>query len=219
MYRARDTRLNRDVAIKVLPAAVAADPERLARFRREAQVLASLKDGRFNLATLTVGGQTLTPLGVTSAEPPESVFSPDGKWIAYAANGEPTRPVTAEWGVFVQPFPPTGDVFQAPKTARDFHPVWAGTGELLYVPSAVSARMALLSFTARPGPAFGTPTMIPARVTADRRSGEHRSFDVLPDGRLVGLRSRASQNLSDFDAEIRVTMNWFEELKQRVPLH
>src|SRR6478672_13129287 len=42
VYRARDTRLSRDVAIKVLPEAFAADPERLARFQREAQVLASL---------------------------------------------------------------------------------------------------------------------------------------------------------------------------------
>jgi Tol biopolymer transport system component len=42
VYRARDAKLNRDVAIKVLPEAVAEDPERLARFQREAQVLASL---------------------------------------------------------------------------------------------------------------------------------------------------------------------------------
>src|SRR5262245_27951273 len=42
VYRARDTKLSRDVAIKVLPDAVAADRERLARFRREAQVLAAL---------------------------------------------------------------------------------------------------------------------------------------------------------------------------------
>ncbi len=42
VFRARDTTLNRDVAIKVLPAAMAADIERLARFKREAQVLASL---------------------------------------------------------------------------------------------------------------------------------------------------------------------------------
>src|SRR5512143_334692 len=41
VYRARDTKLNRDVAIKLLPAAFASDPERLARFKREAQVLAS----------------------------------------------------------------------------------------------------------------------------------------------------------------------------------
>jgi serine/threonine-protein kinase len=42
VYRARDTRLNRDVALKVLPAHVALDADRLARFTREAQVLASL---------------------------------------------------------------------------------------------------------------------------------------------------------------------------------
>ena len=42
VYRARDTKLNRDVAIKVLPDLFALDPERLARFTREAQTLASL---------------------------------------------------------------------------------------------------------------------------------------------------------------------------------
>jgi serine/threonine-protein kinase len=41
VYRARDSRLNRDVALKVLPAHVTGDPERLARFTREAQVLAA----------------------------------------------------------------------------------------------------------------------------------------------------------------------------------
>ena len=42
VYRARDTKLGREVAIKTLPDAFARDPERLARFRREAQLLASL---------------------------------------------------------------------------------------------------------------------------------------------------------------------------------
>src|SRR6185295_14380846 len=42
VYRARDGKLNRDVALKVLPAAFVLDPDRLARFKREAQVLASL---------------------------------------------------------------------------------------------------------------------------------------------------------------------------------
>ena len=42
VYRARDTKLNRDVALKVLPDAFAADATRMARFEREAQVLASL---------------------------------------------------------------------------------------------------------------------------------------------------------------------------------
>jgi hypothetical protein len=42
VYRARDPRLDRDVALKILPASFAADPERLARFEREAKTLASL---------------------------------------------------------------------------------------------------------------------------------------------------------------------------------
>ena len=42
VYRARDTKLNRHVAIKVLLPAVANDPDRLARFSREAQILAAL---------------------------------------------------------------------------------------------------------------------------------------------------------------------------------
>ena len=42
VYRARDTRLQRDVALKLLPATLAGDPQRMARFEREAQVLASL---------------------------------------------------------------------------------------------------------------------------------------------------------------------------------
>ena len=42
VYQATDTKLNRQVALKILPETFAADPDRLARFQREAQVLASL---------------------------------------------------------------------------------------------------------------------------------------------------------------------------------
>jgi serine/threonine protein kinase len=42
VYRAHDTKLNRDVALKILPDAFASNPDRLARFTQEAQTLASL---------------------------------------------------------------------------------------------------------------------------------------------------------------------------------
>ena len=72
VYRARDTRLEREVAIKVLPADFASDPERLARFEREAKLLASLnhpniaaiygledRDGVRFIAMELVEGETL----------------------------------------------------------------------------------------------------------------------------------------------------------------
>jgi serine/threonine-protein kinase len=50
VYRARDTRLGRDVAVKVLPSVFASDPDRMGRFEREARVLASLQHS--NIAVL-----------------------------------------------------------------------------------------------------------------------------------------------------------------------
>ena len=51
-WQARDTTLDRDVALKVLPDAFAADPDRLARVQREAQILASLNHP--NIAQITL---------------------------------------------------------------------------------------------------------------------------------------------------------------------
>src|SRR5205814_9554488 len=72
VYRARDTKLGREVAIKILPRGVASDGDRLARFEREARVLASLnhpniagiygveeRDGLTALVLEMVEGETL----------------------------------------------------------------------------------------------------------------------------------------------------------------
>jgi eukaryotic-like serine/threonine-protein kinase len=64
VYRARDSKLQRDVAVKVLPEAFAADAERLARFRREAQVLAGLSHPNI-LSIFDFGTQDGTAYAVT----------------------------------------------------------------------------------------------------------------------------------------------------------
>jgi eukaryotic-like serine/threonine-protein kinase len=71
VYRARDLKLHRDVGIKVLPESVSRNPDRLARFQREAQVLASLNHSNIGaiygledsaLVLELVGGETLADL-------------------------------------------------------------------------------------------------------------------------------------------------------------
>jgi serine/threonine protein kinase len=70
VYRATDTKLHRDVAIKVLPPEVAQDPERLARFEREAHLLASLNHP--NIAAIygleEAGGQPFLALELVEGE-------------------------------------------------------------------------------------------------------------------------------------------------------
>ena len=88
VYRARDTRLDRIVAIKILPAAFASDPDRLLRFQQEARVLSALnhpnlltifdvgnQDGSYYLVCELLEGDTLRerlnvgPLPLRGAEP------------------------------------------------------------------------------------------------------------------------------------------------------
>ena len=64
VYRARDARLHRDVAIKVLPAAFAADPERMARFEQEARAAAALNHPNI-LAVHDLGQYEGSPFIVT----------------------------------------------------------------------------------------------------------------------------------------------------------
>jgi WD40 repeat protein len=88
VYRARDTKLVRDVALKVLPEVFALDPERLARFKREAQVLASLNhphiasiygieesEGSSALVLELVEGMTLADRLVHGPLPLDDAFS------------------------------------------------------------------------------------------------------------------------------------------------
>jgi len=102
VYRATDSRLKRQVAVKILPAKVAEDPERLVRFQREAEVLASLNHphiaaiygledagGVKALVMELVEGPTLADRIAQGPLPPDEAF-PIARQIA-AALGAATR--------------------------------------------------------------------------------------------------------------------------------
>jgi serine/threonine protein kinase/Tol biopolymer transport system component len=82
VYRATDTRLGREVALKVLPEAFAADPDRMARFEREAKVLASLNHPNiahlYGLETVTAHPAAGTAAPQDSQASPEAVVGHEG---------------------------------------------------------------------------------------------------------------------------------------------
>ncbi|MGQ0736396.1 MAG: protein kinase domain-containing protein [Acidobacteriota bacterium] len=176
------------------------------------------KASMYSLWVVTVADKKATPFGsVRSGEPLSSVFSPDGRLLAYSV-GASGGIASQDRGVFIQPFPATGAIYQAPRQRLDFHPVWAAGGELLYVPAAVDRRLTVVSVTTRDGVTFGTPASVPVRVTANRLSSQPRAFDLMPDGRFVGLINPAELSGVQPGGELRVVLNWTEELKQKVPV-
>jgi serine/threonine-protein kinase len=156
-----------------------------------------------------------------SDEPIGSVFSPDGRWIAYhwrklSSNANPN-----DSAVFVQPFPATGAVLhQAPKVNIDFHPLWSPDGrELIYVGLAASGQLAAVSVSPRTIVPFGRPQMLPSAVTMGRASGLPRAFDMLPNGRFIGLVPALDENEPALRSqELRVVLNWLDELVRLVPV-
>src|SRR5512147_2430118 len=87
VYRARDPKLKRDVAIKVLPDAFARDPERMARFQREAEVLASLNHS--NIAQIYGVEDRALVMELVDGESPKGPLPFDEAWkillqMAYA---------------------------------------------------------------------------------------------------------------------------------------
>ena len=120
----------------------------------------------------------------------------------------------------MQPFPPTRQVYQVPREYRDFHPSWgATTSELFYIPTAT--RMSVVSVETKPTLRFGKPVNLPTPATRDRASPSVREYDVTPDGLSflssvpVGEEGASGTNPA---TQMRVVVNWLEELKQRVPV-
>ncbi len=138
------------------------------------------------LWTLALDERKATPFGdVQSRQPIAAMFSPDGRWVAYAASGGNTR---TAGGVFVQPFPATGARYQIPRLDFDYHPLWSADGkELFYIPAA--GRFAAVSVQRQPSFAFGNPVEAQATAfTQGIRFNAVRNYDVTARRQFRGPR-------------------------------
>jgi eukaryotic-like serine/threonine-protein kinase len=171
------------------------------------------KSPEFALWSLTLPEKKATPFGgIKSTLPTGAVFSPDGRWVAYSSND------TGANRAYVQPFPATGAKYQvyAKETEGAHHVLWSGDSkELFYNPRPAS--LEVVSVTTQPTPAFGNPVAVP-RPFQTGPPQTRRPFDMTPSGKFVGLVAPGTDLGTPGTMEVRVVLNWFEELKARVPV-
>jgi serine/threonine-protein kinase len=178
-----------------------------------------LKDSSYALWVYSADTRKSEPFGkVQSQETLSATFSPDGRWVAYAFTERAGGGASPNRGVYVEPFPSTGEKHQAPKTALDYHPVWAGDGNsIFYLPGANRPVMSVPIVT-HPSVSFGAPVLSPRPPTPALLSLEVRGYDVLPDGRFVSVALGSGDSVGNTGNELRVLLNWFEELKRLAPV-
>jgi Tol biopolymer transport system component len=139
------------------------------------------------------------------------VVSPDGNWMAYES-GESGDQIE----IFVRPFPNVSGRREKVSIDGGRYPLWGpkGSGELFYVD--LNGGMMAASVSLSPSLSLGRVTKLfdlekPARGTSGRR------YDISPvDGRF--LITKPATAGSEGTINISVVLNWFEELRERVPL-
>ena len=159
--------------------------------------------GLSGIWTLQLEDGSATEFLATPADERMAMFSPDGQWLAY---------VSDEFGqnqVYVRPYPQGTQrlVSGGGGTA----PIWSRSGEELYYRSS-GALMAV--------PIQTSPTFIPGRQRElfpfeFRTSGTASAYDTHGEGFIVVEGVRATVTSSP---QINIVLNWFEELKERVPV-
>jgi serine/threonine-protein kinase len=196
-----------------IPADGSAKPESLLTFDGSGNVDSWSPDGKTLFFSSTVGSQStiwMAPFSGGMAGPPqrlhnvnadesEANISPDGKWLAYASDAG------GESGIYLEPFPPHGGRTLV-STGLGLFPRWSRDEKQLYywnqeVWMAVDISLGMQPRLGTPQPLTQTPLAL--------------TFDPAPDGKhfLVELPP-----VSSTEERIRGITDWFNELRQKVPV-
>jgi Tol biopolymer transport system component len=133
-------------------------------------------------------------------------FSPDGHWLAYISNE------SGRYEVYVQPYPGPGGKWQI-STEGGTEPVWNPNGRELFYRDG--NKMVSVDFSTQSGFATGKPRLLfegpylPFPATTP-------NYDVSRDGQRF-LMLKPVEAGAEAPTQINVVLNWFEELKRRVP--
>jgi eukaryotic-like serine/threonine-protein kinase len=159
-----------------------------------------------DILVLRFSDRKVQPFLRTSFNEADPRFSPDGRWIAYMSDE------SGRYEVYVQPYPGPGGKWQVSRDGGT-EPVWNRNGRELFYRSG--NKMMAVEITTQPNFALGNPRVLfegPYVLATNPIS----NYDVSPDGRrfLMVKADEQGQAVS----QINVVLNWFEELKQKVPV-
>jgi serine/threonine-protein kinase len=136
-----------------------------------------------------------------------ATFSPDGRWMAYSSDE------TGIFEVYVQPFPGPGGKIPI-STGGGSYPIWSRNGRDLFF-LGPDQRIIVVSYTAR-GDSFvaGKPHVWSEKRLLDR---PYETYDLAPDGERFAVILYADGTAEPI-TQLTVLLNFFDELKRRVPV-
>ena len=135
-------------------------------------------------------------------------ISPDGRWLAYTSNE------SGQMEVFIRPFPnvDSGGRWQVSMNGGG-GPLWAPDGHELFYYSSDGTMV--VSVETEPTFKLGTPQTLPI-------TGPYIGWDISPDGKrflmLKRIEAEADESRTEESRTINIVLNWFKELKERVPV-
>jgi len=159
---------------------------------------------RFDIWVLRMSDRKSQPFIQTRFNAAAPQFSPDGHWLAYISDE------SGRYEVYVQPYPGPGGKWQI-STEGGTEPMWNPNGRELFYRSG--DKMMAVDIATQPGFVAGRPRKLfegrykPMVPTPD--------YDVSPDGQRILMIKENDQESAP--TQINVVLNWFEELKQKVP--
>jgi Tol biopolymer transport system component len=159
-----------------------------------------------DILVLRLSDHKVQPFLRTSFNEADPRFSPDGRWIAYMSDE------SGHSEIYVQPYPGPGGKWQI-STDGGTEPVWNRNGRELFYRNG--NKMMAVEITTQPSFALGNPRVLlegPYMLATVPIS----NYDVSPDGRRF-LMIKPTEQAQAAATQINVVLNWFEELKRRVP--